>query len=98
MSEKNDFKLIHDEFHRCIETIKYLRDYNKTLKSVIKEVLDKNEHICLDSETDKEQLVDTLTEKLNLDVIDSILTEPTVPKNLESKYIDLFDTSILFED
>ena len=53
----DDFKLIHDEFHRR---------YNKTLKSVIKEILDENEHVCLDSESDKEQLLSELTEKLSL--------------------------------
>tara|TARA_B100000029_G_C17473707_1_gene922909 strand:+ start:686 stop:979 length:294 start_codon:yes stop_codon:yes gene_type:complete len=97
MSDDN-FDLIHDEFHRCIETIKYLRNYNKKLKSVIKTILDKNEHICLDSEKDKEELLETLTKELNLDKIDTILEEPSIPKNLEWKHIDLFDTSILFED
>jgi len=54
-----------------------LREYSKTLKDTVKKVLDKNEHICLDVEDEKEQLLNTLTEAIeaHVSVTEDGLTE-----------------------
>ena len=65
----DDFILIHDEFHRCVEILIKIKNYNKDLKKRIQEVLNDNESLCLDSKTDSETLLDKLVEKLDLDKI-----------------------------
>jgi len=86
----NNFKLIHDEFHRCIELVSNLKEYNKNLEKTIRDILEQHESRCLDTEEDREILLDHLTEKLNIGTLDKILTDPSQLEEAKAKYVELF--------
>ena len=64
---------IHDEFYECIELLKKVVNHNFNINNLIKEVLDNNENLCLDSIEDKKKLLSLLTEKLNIKVLDKFV-------------------------
>ena len=94
----SEYEQLHSEIHKSKEIFKSLVEHNRKLRETIRTILEEYESCCLDSEEDRTRLLDHLTDKLYLYDVDKFLGSQPPKQQVESKYIDLFDTSDILED